>query len=83
MSMEQQPNNDWVEKRAKFHESQGMDRDVAYEKALEESKEKGEEIAGMYSDPQTGEVMKEETRKKIEEERRKKGAKKEQPGTIH
>lgn len=82
MSMEQQ-NNDWVEERAKFHQTNGMDRDAAYEKALEESKIEGRKVSGMYSDPQTGEVMTEETRKKIEEERRKKGAKKEQPGTIH
>ncbi|MDP2677055.1 MAG: hypothetical protein Q8O83_05245 [bacterium] len=73
----------WIAKRAEFHQSKGMSGDEAYEKALEESETEGKKMEGMYADPQTGEVMTEETRKKIEKEMKEKGADKERPGTIH
>ena len=80
-----QPNiekGDWIKKRTEFYTLQGLENDVAYEKALEDVEKGGKKIGGMYQDPNTGEVITEETRKKIAKEMEEKGTEREQPSSL-
>ena len=84
MTFEKPDQNEWIKERTKFHEKRGLSPENALKLAGEESETPRKIfIMGMKRNPESGEMMREETMKEIEKEMEKRGTTKEKPSTDY